>query len=317
MPKFPFFPLRAALPVIALAWHLAPAAAAETSPVIVSGPAGQVTRAEVELMVDDLIAPPQRASFWSNPQAVGEFARSMYAQRALAADALKEGMDKTSRGAAYLRLVRDRTLANMLLAQRSQAKQPDDKAMESYARSEYLAKPERFAEPEQVHARHILISLPKNSDAAADEAAKTKIEALLAQLRQGADFEKLAKENSTDKANAQKGGDLGFFDRRRMVPEFTDAVFGLSKPGDLAGPVKTQFGYHIIELLERKPASRQKFEDVLPVLKEELKTKFDGEERRRVWEAAQAQAQVDEDAVKALVQPSVPQPLNAPAAAAR
>jgi peptidyl-prolyl cis-trans isomerase C len=303
-----YLSLRPAKWALAASWALAaahaqPAAApppAEgANPVVASGPAGQVTQSEVEIMVNEMVPAAQRESFWTNPQSVERFARNLYTQRALAAEAVQAGADQSSQGAQYLKLMRERALMTLWLTQSGQAAVPDGKALEAYARSEYRAKPERFALPEEVHARHILVPVAK--DGSDDAAAKAKAEALLAELRKGGDFAALAKENSSDKASAQRGGDLGFFTRGKMVPEFEQAVFDLKKPGDLAGPVKTQFGYHIIELTERKAASTQKFEDALPALKEEAAAQLDSQARQRLWDAADAAAQVDEAEVKALM----------------
>jgi peptidyl-prolyl cis-trans isomerase C len=278
----------------------APAPQAAADPVVVSGPAGQVTLSEIEILVNDMVPAAQREAFWSNPQSVERFARSLYAQRALAADAVQAGLDKSGNGAEYLNLIRERALMTLWLQHSGQAAVPDDKALEAYARSEYKAKPERFTTPEEVRASHILIPVAK--DGSDDAEAKAKAEALLAELRNGADFEKLAKENSSDKGSAARGGDLGFFPRGKMVPEFDKAVFELKKIGDLAGPVKTTFGYHILKLTDRKPASTKTFEEVLPTLKEEAATQLDGQARRRAWDAADAGAQVDDAGIKALVE---------------
>lgn len=276
----------------------APAAGAATA-AIVSGPAGQVTLAELELIANEMVPPARRSEFWSNPEAVGRLARSIYAQRALAADATKAGLDKTAQGAAYLKLIRERALTELAMQQQVRAKAPDTKTLDAYARSEYKANPKRFATPEQVHVRHIL--LPVAKDGSDDAAVKTKAGDLLAQLRNGADFAKLAAEHSADKANAQRGGDLGFFARGRMVPAFDNAAFALQKKGELGGPVRTDFGYHIIELVERRPAGRQTLEQAQPALNEELLGKINTEERLKAWGAAEAAGKVNDDEVARIV----------------
>ena len=278
----------------------AAAPAANPSTVVVSGPAGKVTQSELEAMVNEVVPPAQRASFWSQPQTVDRFARSLYNQRALSQQALAGGVDKTRAGAEYLELVRERALSKLWLDQKVQGAAPDPKAVAEFARSEYRAHPERFAIPEQVQVRHILLPLaPDGSD---DAAVKARAEELLAQARKGADFAKLAAQYSSDKASAQRGGDLGFFGRGKMLPEFENAAFGLKKPGDLAGPVKTRFGYHIIELVAHKPASAAKFEDVAPELEQEAKAKIEGQARERLWDAAGAGAKVNEAALKAMAE---------------
>lgn len=278
------------------AW--AQTAGADGATVLVNGPAGPMTRAEVEVMARDLVPAADQARFWANPDAVARFARSLYAQRLLAAEALKAGVENAPAGATYLKLLRERGLAELLLRQREQAEVPNARQLEAYARSEYQAQPDRFKLPEQVRARHILLTVAK--DGSDDAAVKAKAEKLLAELRAGADFAKLAQEYSADKGNAARGGDLGEFGRGKMAPEFETAVFALKKPGDLAGPVKTSFGYHIIELTERKPAEMKPFAKVYPELRQEIVTKIETRERQAVWAGAQEQAQLDEAAIKAL-----------------
>lgn len=93
---------------------------------------------------------------------------------------------------------------------------------------------------DEVHARHILV--PTEDDA-------KKVEA---RLKAGEDFAKVAKEVSKDPGSADQGGDLGWFTKDRMVKEFADAAFNM-KPGEISQPVKSQFGYHVIKLEERRP----------------------------------------------------------------
>jgi peptidyl-prolyl cis-trans isomerase C len=111
---------------------------------------------------------------------------------------------------------------------------------------------------EEVHARHILVST--------EDEAKT----VIADLKKGATFDKLAKEKSTDKASGAEGGDLGWFKKTDMVKEFAEAAFALKK-GDLSEtPIKTQFGYHVILLEDRRQAPPPSFEELSEQIREEL-----------------------------------------------
>ena len=111
---------------------------------------------------------------------------------------------------------------------------------------------------EEVHARHILV-------ATEDEA-----KALIADLKKGGAFDKLAKEKSTDKASGAEGGDLGWFKKTDMVKEFADAAFALKKGELTDAPVKTQFGYHVIKLEDRRQAPPPTFEELADQIREEL-----------------------------------------------
>lgn len=110
----------------------------------------------------------------------------------------------------------------------------------------------RFTHREQVHARHILLSVSENAGAKTKAQVRAQAEQLLARLRKGADFAKLARQDSDDDGNKFKGGDLGFFSRGQMVKPFEEAAFKL-KPGELA-IAETRFGYHVIRVDEIKPA---------------------------------------------------------------
>ena len=140
-------------------------------------------------------------------------------------------------------------------------------ATDTDAKDFYDKNPDKFAQPESVRASHILI-LTKDADEAGKKAARSKIDGVLKRAKAGEDFAALAKENSQD-GSASQGGDLGFFGRGRMVPEFDQVAFAL-KPGEISEVVSTQFGYHIIKLTEKKAGSTVPFDQVKPQVVEYL-----------------------------------------------
>jgi peptidyl-prolyl cis-trans isomerase C len=109
---------------------------------------------------------------------------------------------------------------------------------------------------EEVHAAHILV---KSEDEA---------KSIIAQLEKGADFAALAKKYSTDPSGSSNGGDLGWFGKNDMVPEFADAAFATPKGQFTKTPVKTQFGWHVIEVLDRRTKAAPSFEEAQPQLRE-------------------------------------------------
>lgn len=131
-----------------------------------------------------------------------------------------------------------------------------------------------FKAEEQVKASHILIKLDENATAEDEAKAKEKIDNILAQIRAGADFAAMAKEHSED-SSGPKGGDLGFFGRGRMVKKFEEAAFALSE-GEISEPVRTNFGYHIIRLEEKKPAKYKKSEEVRDQVLEKMVKEEEG-----------------------------------------
>jgi len=127
--------------------------------------------------------------------------------------------------------------------------------------AQYQQQLDKYKQDETRDARHILITV-KPGDAAADAAAKAKAEDILKQLKGGADFAKLAAQYSQDPGSAKQGGELGKVSRGMMVKPFEDALFAIAKPGDIAGPVKTQYGYHLIQLESVQEAQVKPFAEV-------------------------------------------------------
>jgi peptidyl-prolyl cis-trans isomerase D len=129
------------------------------------------------------------------------------------------------------------------------------------AQQYYQAHLKDYQVPDQVKVRHILISVPKGADAKTDAAAKAKAEDVLKQLRAGGDWAALAKKYSEDPGSKETGGELGMLQHGVTVPEFDKAAFSLS-PGQISEPVKTQFGYHIIQTEEKQTAHTKPFDEV-------------------------------------------------------
>lgn len=126
-----------------------------------------------------------------------------------------------------------------------------------------------FTHPERVRAQHILIEVAPDASAQAHQEAKAKAESILQQLKNGADFAKLAAQYSDDPGSRDRGGDLGFFERGQMIKPFEDVAFSL-KPGQISGVVETRFGYHIIKVNEVQPAHTDTLADAKPRIVEML-----------------------------------------------
>jgi len=171
---------------------------------------------------------------------------------------------------------------------------PTDADLRQY----YSQHGDQYKVPERVHVRHILIKTPTpgpdgKGDQKADAAAKAKADDLLKQIQNGADFAELAKKNSDDPGSAAKGGELPPFQHGAMVPEFEQAAFGLQNKSQLSGLVKSQYGYHILQLLDKQPAHTRSFEEVKseiePIVKQQKQTKAADELARTL----ESQAKVD------------------------
>jgi peptidyl-prolyl cis-trans isomerase D len=138
--------------------------------------------------------------------------------------------------------------------------------------AEYEKRRDEMTVPEQVNAAHILVSV-KPGDPNADETAKAKAENLAARARvPGADFAKLANENTDDPSGKTNGGQLPPFSRGQMVPEFEAQAFAM-EPGEIRGPIKTQFGYHIIKFNSKVPERTRSLAEARASLTAELAEK--------------------------------------------
>jgi peptidyl-prolyl cis-trans isomerase C len=137
-------------------------------------------------------------------------------------------------------------------------KQIAEKVTPEKMKQAYEEKVKNMPAEDEVHARHIL------------GATEPEAKAIIADLKKGAAFDKLAKEKSTDKASGAEGGDLGWFKKTDMVKEFADAAFALKK-GELSQtPVKTQFGYHVIKVEDRRKAPPPSFEELSGQIHQDL-----------------------------------------------
>ncbi len=151
--------------------------------------------------------------------------------------------------------------------------EPTDQELSAYLEEHR----EDYDTPEQVRARHILIRVPEGASEAEIAQAKKQIEDIRKELEDGADFAELAKKYSQDPGSAPNGGDLGFFSRGRMVQEFEDAAFSL-EPGQVSDPVRTQFGFHLIKVEEKKPAQHP---ELAQIRERVLKDYIEAERKRR------------------------------------
>ena len=143
------------------------------------------------------------------------------------------------------------------------------KIKEEEVKSYYDANPQLFQQPEQVKASHVLIKVDADAPQAKKDEARKKIESVQKKAQKGEDFATLAKTYS-EGPSGPNGGDLGYFRRGQMVKPFEEAAFNL-KPNETSGIVETQFGYHLIKVVDKKPAQKVAYADVKDRLSEHLK----------------------------------------------
>ena len=254
---------------------------------------GQVTITEQDMHADALRMPLEmRERVLARPDQVAQIASNLYVRRSLAQQADAAGLASNPETKAALQIARDKVLSDALLAKIDKDNALPDAKLEGLARSNYNANPDRFKVAEQVQVRHILVASP-------DDAGRAKAAQVLVDLQGGADFAALAKEYSADPGSAAKGGELGFFAKGAMVPEFEEAAFALKKKGELSGLVKTKFGYHILQLEDRRPAGVRPFEEVRDDLIKGARATVQQEARALAAQKAQQGVTVHKEAVEA------------------
>lgn len=251
-------------------WLVAPATAAgdEAAPQALLS-TGDLTITERDFQQDWLVlSEMERNQMLASPGALKGFLRDMYLSRRLAAEAERLGLDQRPEVQARLAAERRWTLAKVLRTHlEEQIKLPDFAAL---AREDYAAHRDKFQLPEQFEAAHILKKV--RCDCERDE-QRRKIEQLLSRLQAGEDFATLAKAESEDAGSAQNGGDLGWMKPEQFVAPFAAAMVKLS-PGQLSGVVETEYGFHIIKLLDHHAARQQSFEDVQSSLEQSLRANY-------------------------------------------
>jgi peptidyl-prolyl cis-trans isomerase C len=261
----------------------AQATAAEADPVIVSAGATTIHKSEFEQAIKSLPAEYQQMAQGPGKR---QFADDFLRMKMLAAEGLKNGVDKDPEIQNQLNLMKENLFANAELKSiESSIKISDDELRKQYD--------DHKGDYEQVKARHILISYkgsraPQKAGAPelTEEQAKAKAEELRKQILAGGDFAELAKKESDDTGSATSGGDLGAFGHGQMVPEFETAAFK-AKPGEVTEVVKTPFGFHIIKVdahdytpfegvkgpLERQ-TRQKKVQDALDAMKDSAKPTY-------------------------------------------
>ncbi|MDR1451246.1 MAG: peptidyl-prolyl cis-trans isomerase [Helicobacteraceae bacterium] len=202
-------------------------------------------------------------------------------QKLLAQQAKKSGVEKDNDYKTTLAILQENLAVEFYARKKSDSTAVSDAEVKKF----YEDNKARLERPETVRARHILVD--KEGD------AKTIIKALSG--KKGAaletEFEKLAKEKSTD-GSAERGGDLGYFPKDRMVKSFADAAFAM-KNGELSKtPVQSEFGYHVILKLDQKPAGTVPFEEVAEQLKQGAKEKKIGESLQQEVADLKAKAKI-------------------------
>jgi peptidyl-prolyl cis-trans isomerase C len=209
-----------------------------------------ITDADVKEVLGNL-PDAQRQQLNKEPESKARIVENIVVEEVLVQEAEKSGINKDKEFTTALERAR-----RQLLSQRYIQKNLQPKVTDANMKTFFDSNKKRYSQDE-VKASHILL------------ATEAEAKEVLEKVNKGEDFAVLAKKHSKDPSAAQNNGDLGFFTRSRMVPEFAEAAFAADK-GKVVGPIKTQFGFHIIKVIDKKEGKAVNFADV----KDQVKSDF-------------------------------------------
>ena len=245
-----------------------PVATGAADPVVLTIGAEKITKSQFEQIVEQVTAqmPAERRAAAQAPQARRQLAEQLSELKVLAQEARRQKIDQTADAKAQLAMRADQLIAGLLYQELAKKATPDDASILAYYN-------EHKGDWEVLTSRHILIrmkgsAVPLREGQAdlSDEDALAKAKDLRAKIVAGGSFEDLAKSDSDDTGSGANGGALGEFTKGRMVPQFEEAAFAL-KVDEISEPVKTQFGYHIIQVTKHE---NKKLEDVKAEIAEKV-----------------------------------------------
>lgn len=214
------------------------------TPVVATVNGDAIHESDIDLEMESL--PEEMSRYRNDPKARAHVLRKLIRQRAISQKAVAMGLHLDPGTRQRIEEARRQILIEAARRwQMSNMEKVTDSDVEAYYK-QHLAE---FALPEQVHARHILVATEKQAWS------------VVKRLRKGGDFAALAARESLDDSNKSRGGDLNWFQRGVMVKPFDDVAFGLKVNG-VSVPVKTRFGWHVIEVLGRRAAMQRSLEEV-------------------------------------------------------
>ncbi len=210
----------------------------------------EITQEDLELVIQSLN--PKQANQFQSEEGKQRLLQELVNQELIYLDAVEKGLESNFDYQRSLKKMKENFLKQYAMNAMFQQAEVSDEEIQAF----YEENPDQFQQPEQTKASHILVDEE-------EEAKKIKDE-----LDNGASFEEKAQEASGC-PSSQKGGDLGYFSKGKMVPEFEAVAMDL-KPGEISEPVKTQFGYHIIKVVDRKEGTTSDLKEVKDQLRQHL-----------------------------------------------
>ncbi|MGD9984402.1 MAG: peptidylprolyl isomerase [Porticoccaceae bacterium] len=275
-----------------------PAVASEPDPaaeVIASGRDLVLTRER--LRAEFAVLPPAVLDQLArDPQAALTFVNGLAKLDAFAAEAERAGVAARPEVRVAVETARARVLGDALRQQVLETLHEPD--FEALARERYLAERQSYQKPEKARVRHILLMLAADADPAVVEAKRGELEAIAARVRAGESFGQLARQYSEDESSADLGGDLPEFGRGQMVAPFEAAAFALREPGELSEPVRSRYGWHLIQSIHYQAPGPMTFEEakkfIVSKLRQDYRHQYLAAWERDLLEAARVEVDADQ-----------------------
>lgn len=217
-----------------------------------------VTEQEFNELLDSLS--DKYKEYYSTEEGKAQLLDKLVEQKIFVQEARVKKLDKTEKFKKNMKIAEENELADMYIKQEVlESVKVEDKDL----KSDYETNKENYKTNEEVKASHILIYTPAEATEADKKAAKEKAESILKEVLEGkTSFEDLAKKYSEDPGSKESGGDLGYFEKDKMVAEFANAAFAGEIGKVIPNVVESQYGYHIIKVTDKKAAGYKSYEDV-------------------------------------------------------
>ena len=206
--------------------------------------------------------PPEYQARFQTPEQIQEFLDGIIQMQVIGAEAKAQKLDKDPSVAQRIEDTINSILVQEYMKHKMAAvKKATDPEIAAY----YESHKGEYIVPAQVQAQHILISVDGEAKPEEIAAAKAKAEGIRKEILAGGDFGKLAEKYSDDPGSKPRGGDLGFFTKDKMIPEFSQVAFSLKK-GEVSEPVKTGYGFHLIKVTETTPEKQMDLQEATPMI---------------------------------------------------
>ena len=264
----------------------------------------KITDQQLLQMIQGLLRNPSQAQMFQDMEGKKMLVNKVIDLEVVAAAGKREGLERDPEVRRLIDTYTKQVLFIAYLQKKMKEKQAE--VTEEQARKYYDEHPDEFNAPESAKISQILIKVAADADAATTAEAEKKAKAALAKVKAGTDFAKVAQEFSDDAGTRERGGDLGFVPQGRMDPALDEVAFKL-EIGQVSDVIKTARGFHILKVVEKKPAGKRTFEEVKMMVMTRLRMQGQQDAYDAIIEPLKKTAKINIDE-KALEQFTVPMP---------